>query len=57
MLDEQKIIEDYKNGLSIKALSKKYHVSLHPISSIIHGHNLPSHHLIETINQYPDFEE
>lgn len=57
MLNEQKIIEDYKSGLSIKALSEKYHVSLYPISSIIHGHNLPAHNLIKTINQYPDFEE
>lgn len=57
MLNEEKIISDYKSGKTIVQIAKQEHVNMAAISDIIRPLGLPRAGNIRNIVNDPEFEE
>lgn len=56
-MDKNKIIQDYKNGMTISEIASKLHVATSTISGFIKPLNLPTNKIIKKIINYPGFKE
>ena len=56
-MNEQEIIQDYKNGMTIAEIARKNHVANSTISGYIKPLNLPNNKVIVGINNWEGFRE
>ena len=56
-MNAQEIIQDYKNGMTMTAIARKYHVADSTISGYIKPLNLPTNKVIVNINNWEGFKE
>lgn len=56
-MDKNKIIQNYKNGMTISEIASKLHVATSTISGFIKPLNLPTNKIIKKIINYPGFKE
>lgn len=56
-MNAQEIIQDYKNGMTMTAIARKYHVANSTISGYIKPLNLPTNKVIININNWEGFKE
>ena len=56
-MNTQEIIQDYKNGMTIKEIAKKNHVANSTISGYIKPLNFPTNKVIVNINNWEGFKE
>lgn len=56
MFTKKSVIEDYKSGMTIAEIAKKYHVILYAVSSLIKQENLPTSRIIKKILNDLDFQ-
>lgn len=52
-MDKNKIIQDYKNGMTISEIASKLHVATSTISGFIKPLNLPTNKIIKKNYQLP----
>ena len=57
MINENLILNDYKNGFTKTQIARKYHIANNTVSDIIKSKNLPTNKIINKIISYKGFKE